>query len=239
MQIQTTFIRVSNTPSQDLWNRVDAFFDGRLVRGSVHLDAALDAAQAASMAAGLPDIAVSPATGKLLSLLAAAMGATRVLEIGTLGGYSTIWFAHAVPPGGSVITLELDPHHAEVARANIARAGYASTVDVRVGRALDALDHLIAEAAAPFDFVFIDADKPNNPEYLNRALRLTRPGSLIVVDNVVRGGEVADLSSTDPSVRGVQRMADFLAAEPRVQATALQTVGRKGYDGFALLRVVG
>jgi predicted O-methyltransferase YrrM len=221
-----------------MWERVDAYFAERLVRREPALDAALDAATKASREANLPDIAVSPAAGKLLWLLASTLGARRILEIGTLGGYSTIWLAHAAGPSGRVTTLEFDPRHADVARANLARAGFASTVEVLVGRALESLDRLLAAGGAPFDFVFVDADKPSNPEYLERALRLTRPGALIVVDNVVRGGEVANPASEDPSVRGVRRMADLVAANPRVQATALQTVGVKGYDGLAILRVM-
>lgn len=215
--------------TQEQWDAVDGYFAGLLVGR----DAALDAALAASDAAGLPQIAVAPTQGKLLHLIARTRGARRILEIGTLGGYSTIWLARALPPDGELITLEYDPKHAEVARANIARAGLADRVDVRVGAALDTLPGL----DGPFDVVFIDADKPSNPEYFRHALRLSRPGSVIVVDNVVRGGQVANPDSTDPSVLGTRELAGLLATEPRVEATMVQTVGSKGYDGFALALV--
>jgi predicted O-methyltransferase YrrM len=219
--------------TQEQWTAVDRYITEVLVPG----DAALEAALEASAAAGLPPINVTPNQGKLLMLLALIQGARSILEIGTLGGYSTIWLARALPAGGRLITLEADPKHAEVARANIARAGLADVVELRQGRALDTLPQLAAERRGPFDLIFIDADKPSNPDYVVWALALSRRGSLIVIDNVVREGAVADAGSDDPSVRGVRRMNELLAAEPRVSATAIQTVGSKGYDGFALALV--
>ena len=219
--------------TQEQWTAVDRYITEVLVPG----DAALEAALEASAAAGLPPINVTPNQGKLLMLLALIQGARSILEIGTLGGYSTIWLARALPAGGRLITLETDPKHAEVARANIARAGLADVVELRQGRALDTLPQLAAERRGPFDLIFIDADKPSNPDYVVWALALSRRGSLIVIDNVVREGAVADAGSDDPSVRGVRRMNELLAAEPRVSATAIQTVGSKGYDGFALALV--
>ncbi|MFF4661713.1 O-methyltransferase [Streptomyces sp. NPDC001282] len=217
------------------WTEVDDYFNGLLLGP----DEALDAAVAASDEAGLPAIQVAASQGKLLHLLARLRGARTVLEIGTLGGYSTIWLARALPEGGRVVTLEADPAYAEVARANIARAGLAHVVDVRVGPALDTLPELAAEGQGPFDVVFIDADKPSNPDYLAWSLRLTRPGSLIIADNVVRDGEVTDGGSDDPKVRGVRRFTELVAAEPTLSATALQTVGVKGYDGLMLALVTG
>ena len=184
-------------------------------------------------------ISVSPNQGNLLMLLAMAQGARRILEIGTLDGYCTIWLARALPADGRMVTLEVNPRHADVARANIARAGLSGIVDLRLGRALDVLPGLAGERRGPFDFIFIDADKASIPEYFAWALKLSRRGSLIVVDNVVRNGAVADAASADPSVQGVRRFNEILAAEPRVSATAIQTVGSKGYDGFALALVVG
>jgi predicted O-methyltransferase YrrM len=219
----------------DTWTKVDEFLNGKLVGRDPGLEAALRAAAAA----GLPAIQVTPTQGKLLQLLARAIGARRILEIGTLGGYSAIWLARALPAGGRLITLEVDPRHAEVARANIARAGLADLAEVRLGPALEILPRLAGEGAAPFDLIFIDADKPNNPEYFRRAVRLARRGSLIVVDNVVRGGAVADAGSEDASVIGSRRLIEAVAAEPLVSATALQTVGAKGHDGFALILVTG
>ena len=196
-------------------------------------DAALDAAVEACDAAGLPDIAVAPNQGKLLWLLARMQGAKRILEIGTLGGYSTIWLARALPPGGTLVTLEYDPKHADVARENVARAGFADVVEVRTGRALDLLPGL----SGPFDFFFIDADKISNADYFRWALKLSRPGSVIVVDNVVRDGEVIDANSADHGVAGTRNLMQYLATERRVSATAIQTVGVKGYDGFLIALV--
>jgi predicted O-methyltransferase YrrM len=215
------------------WTTVDRYIEGKLVPS----DPALDAALEVSRAAGLPSIQVAPNQGKLLGLWARALGARDVLEIGTLGGYSTIWLARALPPDGKVITLELDSKHAEVARANFARAGVADRVELRLGRALDTLPQLAAEQRRAFDFVFIDADKAGIPDYFGWALELTRPGSVIVVDNVVRKGALADPETTDANVRGVQRFHELLAAEQRVSATTVQTVGSKGYDGFTFILV--
>jgi predicted O-methyltransferase YrrM len=212
--------------SEATWRAVDDYYGGLLLDA----DPALDAALEANAAAGLPAIDVSPAQGKMLHLLARAVGARRILEIGTLGGYSTIWLARAVQPEGSVVTCELDPHHARVATGNLARAGLADTVDVRVGPALDTL----AGLTGPFDLAFVDADKPSNAEYFAHALRLSRPGGVIVVDNVVRNGRVLDPSDEAADVAGTRRFAEVLAAEERVDATVIQTVGGKGYDGFAL-----
>ena len=219
--------------TEERWKAVDAYFNGRLIEP----DGALDAALQASADAHLPAINVSPNQGKLLQLLAASCGARSILEVGTLGGYSTIWLARALPPNGRLITLEIDPRHAEVARGNIERSGLASIVELRVGRAGDTLAKMAAERRDPFDFVFIDADKTSNADYFAWALKLTRPGSLIVVDNVVRNGAVADPDNRDPGVEGVRRLVDLIAAEPRVSATALQTVGAKGYDGLLVARV--
>ena len=220
--------------AQDRWTAVDRYVGELLVPSDPALDAALDA----SAAAGLPAHQVSPAQGKLLWLLARQLGARRVLEIGTLGGYSAIWLARALPPGGRLVTLEASPAHADVARANLARAGLADVVDLRVGRALETLPLLAAEGGPPFDLVFIDADKASNPQYFAWALALSRPGGLIVVDNVVRGGAVVDATSADPSVQGVRRMNELVAAEPRVSATVIQTVGSKGWDGFLIALVM-
>lgn len=211
---------------QQRWNAVDQYIAERLVEP----DAALAAAVAASEDAGLPPIAVAPNQGKLLHLLALVRGARRILEIGTLGGYSAIWLARALPPGGHLDTLESDPDHAAVARANLERAGLAGVVEVHVGPALDTLPRL----TGPYDLVFVDADKPSNAAYLAQAVRLSRPGTLIVVDNVVRGGAVADPATTDPSAVGTRALFDALAADPRLTATAMQTVGTKGWDGFVL-----
>ncbi len=208
------------------WQSVDHYFAGQLLRP----DPVLDAAQEANERAGLPPIDVSPAQGKLLHLLARTAGARRILEVGTLGGYSTIWLARALPSDGQLVTCEINPAHAEVARANLARAGLDGLVDVRVGAALDTLSTL----EGPFDLAFIDADKQSNAEYFRHALRLSRTGTIIVVDNVVRGGRVADADSPDPAVRGTRALTEAVAKEPRVEATAIQTVGTKGYDGFLL-----
>jgi predicted O-methyltransferase YrrM len=218
---------------QELWTAVDRYITDSIVPS----EPALDAALVASTAAGLPAIQVSANQGKFLALLATIQGARRILELGTLGGYSTIWLARALPPGGRLITLEAEPRHAEVARANVARAGLSEVVEVRLGRALDSLPRLAEEGAGPFDFVFIDADKANIPAYFDWALKLTRPGSVIVVDNVVRRGNVIDASSTDPNVQGVRRFNEQLEKISRVSATTLQTVGSKGYDGFTLALV--
>ncbi|MET9547780.1 O-methyltransferase [Streptomyces sp. NPDC006627] len=226
--------------SQQQWNSVDDYFTGLLAPP----DDALAAALRDSDAAGLPRINVAPNQGKLLHLLALTQGSRRILEIGTLGGYSTIWLARALPADGHLITLEYKPEHAEVARGNLARAGLDKLTEIRVGPALESLAALGAEHAedtantAPFDFVFIDADKVNNPQYVEWSLKLTRPGSLIVLDNVVRGGAVADPDDTDPSVRGTRAALDLMARHPKLSATAVQTVGIKGYDGFALARVL-
>jgi predicted O-methyltransferase YrrM len=198
----------------------------------------LDAVLAASSAAGLPEINVAPNQGKLLQLLAQSHGARSILEIGTLGGYSTIWLARALPADGKLVTLEFEPKHAEVARANFARAGLGGKIELRLGKASDHLAQLVAEGRGPFDFIFIDADKESYPDYLAWALKLSRRGTLIIADNVVRKGEVADASSEDPRVQGARRFNELLAAEPRVSATILQTVGSKGYDGFALALVI-
>jgi predicted O-methyltransferase YrrM len=214
---------------------VDRYLSGLFVSS----DPALDAALSACAAAGLPEIQVSPTQGKLLHLIARMLAPRAILEIGTLGGYSAIWLARALVPGGRLISLEIDPKHAEVARANVARAGLADRVDIRIGRALDTLPRIQAEGRGPFDLVFIDADKTSNPEYFAWALKLTRPGALIVVDNVVRSGSVVDAASGDESVVGTRRVLDMMAAEPRVSATALQTVGVKGWDGFAFALVTG
>ncbi|MBR7895848.1 O-methyltransferase [Burkholderia multivorans] len=215
---------------QDQWNRVDAYFSATLVPS----DDVLDAALAASEAAGLPAINVAPNQGKLLQLLATIRGARRILEVGTLGGYSTIWLARALPPGGRLVTLELNPAHAAVATQNIARAGFADVVSVVVGSAKDSLARLIADGEAPFDFIFIDADKDNNRAYLDAALRLSRPGTVIVVDNVVRRGRVADPDNRDPDVVGVREGFARIVAEPKLTTTAVQTVGQKGWDGFSI-----
>lgn len=220
--------------NEETWAAVDRY----LVEALVHEDAALHRALQASDAAGLPPISVSAAHGKLLHLLARGMNARSILEIGTLGGYSTIWLARALSAGGRLVTLEADPKHADVARANVARARLGDVVEIRVGLALDTLPKLAAEGLGPFDLVFIDADKPNNPEYLRWALRLARRGTMIVVDNVIRKGAVADAASTDASVQGVRRMNEMIAADPRLAATAVQTVGSKGYDGFAIALVL-
>ncbi|MGO9391130.1 O-methyltransferase [Rhodoblastus sp.] len=220
---------------QPSWNEVDGYIVERLVRH----DDALAAALEANKAAGLPAIDVSPAQGKLLHLLARMVGARRVLEIGTLGGYSTIWFARAVPPDGVVVTLEALPAHADVARKNIERAGFAAKVDIRVGPALETLPLLAGDGGGAFDMIFIDADKRSNPEYLRWALKLARVGSVIIVDNVVRDGAVLDANSGDDDIQGIRRFFDDLAAEARLGATAIQTVGSKGWDGFAIALVEG
>jgi predicted O-methyltransferase YrrM len=212
------------------WTAIDDYITDCFVPG----DPALDAALAASEAAGLPAINVAPNQGKLLMLLARAIGARRILEIGTLGGYSTIWLARGLPPGGRLITLEANPAYAEIARANVARAGFGAMVEVRVGKAIDTLPGLAAEA--PFDLIFIDADKERTPSYFQWAVRLSRRGSLIIVDNVVREGAVLDADG-DANVQGMRRFFELAATDPRVSGTALQTVGAKGHDGLAILLV--
>ena len=215
---------------QDRWSAFDDYIVGKLMSDDPFFQEVL----AANAAAGLPAIDVSPAHGKLLHLFARMTRARRVLEIGTLGGFSTIWLARALPVDGVVVTLEALPEHAEVARANFARAGVTEKVDLRLGYALDSLAQLVAEGAAPFDLIFIDADKPNNPHYLAWSLKLARPGTVIVGDNVVRGGEVLDAATLDPNVQGVRGFFDAMAGEPRLSATAIQTVGVKGWDGFSV-----
>ncbi len=217
-----------------LWKEVDGYITDQLIPA----DPVLEEAQAANAAAGLPTIDVAPNQGKLLHLLARVAGAKRILEIGTLGGYSTTWLARALPEGGRLITLEFDAKHADVARKNIARAGLDGVVTLRLGAALDTLPLLVEEGEGPFDLIFIDADKKNIPNYLKWSLKLSRKGTLILVDNVIRDGEVIDASSQDPNVQGARQLFDMLKSEPRLQATALQTVGSKGYDGFAMAVVV-
>jgi predicted O-methyltransferase YrrM len=216
-----------------IWSQVDEYISDKLLAG----DKALDAALKDSDAAGLPAIAVTAAQGKFLQMLAEMMGARSVLEIGTLGGYSTMWFARALPPDGHIITLEVDPVHANVARKNFARAGLQRMIELRLGAALDTLPLLVAEQREPFDLIFIDADKANIPAYFDWAMKLSRQGSVIIVDNVVRDGGVVDAKSKDPSIQGVRRFIDQLGRDKRVTATAIQTVGSKGYDGFAIVRV--
>jgi predicted O-methyltransferase YrrM len=224
--------------TQELWSAMDRYIGDQLLPE----DPVLEAAIAASDAAGLPPIAITPPQGKLLELLVRIHGARRILELGTLGGYSTIWLARGLPAGGSIVTLELDPHHAEVASANLARAGLTETVQLRVGPALQTLPELLAEDAGPFDLIFIDADKGNYPGYLEWSLKLSRPGSVIIGDNVVRSGVILDPDGYDPrlgegGVRAVRRFYELLAAEPGVSATVIQTVGDKGHDGFAVALV--
>ncbi len=219
---------------EETWVAVESYLDGLLIPA----DAALNAALADSAKAGLPEIAVSASQGKLLHLLAKMQGARKILEIGTLGGYSTIWLGRALPARGRVVTLEAEKKHAEVARRNIARAGLSGKVEVRLGPALTTLSQMAGERRAAFDFVFIDADKENTTEYFEWALRLSRSGSVIVVDNVIRDGEVADAASSDPRVQGIRRFNEALAREKRVSATTIQTVGSKGYDGFTLAVVL-
>jgi predicted O-methyltransferase YrrM len=218
----------------ELWKAVDQYIADRLIPS----DPVLDETVAANAAAELPAIDVAPNQGKLLHLLARVMGARKILEIGTLGGYSTTWLARALPEGGRMITLEANPKHAEVARANIARAGLSDIVTLRLGAALDTLPQLEKEGESPFDLIFIDADKPNIPNYVKWALKLSRKGTLIIVDNVIRQGEVIEASSDDPNVQGARRLFEMLASEPRLEATALQTVGSKGHDGFAMALVI-
>jgi predicted O-methyltransferase YrrM len=226
---------------QTLWSDVDDFLSSLFVGE----DAALSGALQRSAAAGLPAINVSPPQGKLLYLLARMVGARRILEIGTLGGYSTIWLARALPADGKVITMEYEPKHAEVARENFEAAGLSDKIELRLGRAIETLPQLEHEAAGPFDLVFIDADKPSTPDYFEWSLKLTRPGGVIVVDNVIRRGAIVDAAAARDgsdgereNIQGVRRFLELAAAEPRVSVTAIQTVGGKGYDGFALALVV-
>lgn len=221
--------------TQETWTAVDHYISESLIPK----DPVLESVLRASDEAGLPSINVTPNQGRLLHLLARTRNARRILEVGTLGGYSTIWLARALPADGRLITLELDPKHAAVARANFARAGLSDRIDLRVGPAAAALDQLVAEKCAPFDLVFIDADKASTAGYFAQALRLSRPGTVILVDNVVRGGAVVDAASSDVNVQGIRSFNQAVAAEPRVTATAIQTVGSKGYDGFAYVLVNG
>lgn len=219
--------------SEETWAKVDQYLNQTLIRA----DSVLDAAMAANAAGGLPSIDVTATQAQFLHLLACMVNARRILEIGTLGGYSTIWLARALPQDGKLITLEYEPKHAQVALKNIANAGLNPIVELRQGRAADSLAQLHAEKAAPFDLIFIDADKPNNAVYLDWALKLSHPGTLIVVDNVIRDGAIADATSTDPAIIGTRTMFEQMGANPRLKATALQTVGGKGYDGFAFALV--
>jgi len=219
--------------SEAQWAAVDRYLTELFVPSDRELTSAIEASAAAS----LPSISVTPTQGKLLHLLARATGVRKILELGTLGGYSTIWLARALPAEGRLITLESEPKHADVARANIARAGLSDVVELRLGPALDTLPRLVAERCGPFDLIFIDADKPNYPNYLPWALKLSRKGTLIIADNIVRKGAVVDAASDDPLVQGVRRFNELLASEPFVSATAIQTVGSKGYDGFDLALV--
>ena len=231
------FLDGDYTMDRATWEAVDQYFDSVLSLS----DPIFESALAASRAAGLPEIQVAPNQGRLLQMLARMLGARRILEIGTLGGYSAIWLGRALPQGDAgvkMISLEYHPKHATVARANLERAGLTKVVEVRVGPALESLAAIAKEDTGPFDLVFIDADKENNPNYFDWSMKLTRPGSLIVVDNVVRRGAVADAASNDPEIRGTRALFNRVAAEPRVSATAIQTVGVKGYDGLALIRVV-
>ena len=228
----------AGSAAQQRWTAVDHYITDLLVPAEERLDAAL----ATSAAAGLPPISVTSNQGKLLELLARIQGARTILELGTLGGYSTIWLARALPAGGRLVTLEAQPRYAEVAAANIAHAGFAEAVEIRVGAALQTLPQLVAEGAGPFDLIFIDADKANNPGYFEWSLKLSRPGTLIITDNVIRDGAILDPNAYDPElgdkgIQGVRRFFELVATEPRVSATAIQTVGGKGYDGFALVLV--
>ncbi|HEY7897230.1 MAG TPA: O-methyltransferase [Gemmatimonadaceae bacterium] len=215
---------------QNTWTEVDDYLAGLLAPS----DPVLDSAQATTAAAGMPAISVSPMQGKMLQVLATGLRARSILEIGTLGGYSTIWLARGMASGGRLITLEKERKHAEVARANIARAGFANVVELRIGSALESLPKLETEGRGPFDLIFIDADKPNIPSYFEWALKLSHSGTVIIVDNVIREGDVSDAESDDPSTRGVRRFFDMLSVTSRVTATAIQTVGLKGYDGFSM-----
>jgi predicted O-methyltransferase YrrM len=219
--------------TKDQWTEIDRYTSDLLIPADPIQAATLEA----NAAAGLPSIDVTPNQGKLLELLARMQGASTILELGTLGGYSTIWLARALPEGGRVVTLESEPRHAEVASSNIARAGFSDVVDLRVGPALETLPRLLDEGLGPFDLIFIDADKKTYPDYFGWALRLSRPGTVIIADNVVRRSGVADPATTDPNNLGARRLHELVAAEPRVSATTIQTVGAKGYDGFMLMLV--
>ncbi|MFF0826191.1 O-methyltransferase [Brevibacillus sp. NPDC003359] len=219
--------------NREQWTAVDHYFTDKLLE----TDSVLDTVLQENAAAGLPAIDVAPNQGKLLHLLARIQGARSILEIGTLGGYSTIWLARALPADGRLITLEYDPKHAEVAQSNITRAGLDHIVEVRIGLALDSLIQLHKENQGPFDFIFIDADKKGNPDYFQWALKLSRKGTVIITDNVVRSGQVVDETSTDPNIVGVRQFTDLVAEEKRVSGTVVQTVGSKGYDGFAIMLV--
>jgi predicted O-methyltransferase YrrM len=221
--------------NEKLWTAVDDYITGMLLPADTVLEAALEA----SRAAGLPPIAVTPAQGKLLHILARLQGARRILEIGTLGGYSTIWLGRALPADGKLLTVEVNPEYAKIARENISRAGLDAVVDLRLGPALETLPQIVAEGAGPFDLIFIDADKHNIPKYFEISCGLSRHGSLIIVDNVVRDGRVLDAKSHDPDIQGIRRFNQLLSRKQGVCATALQTVGAKGYDGFAILLVTG
>jgi predicted O-methyltransferase YrrM len=221
--------------NEKLWTAVDDYITGMLLPADTVLEAALEA----SRAAGLPPIAVTPAQGKLLHILARLQGARRILEIGTLGGYSTIWLGRALPADGKLLTVEVNPEYAKIARENISRAGLDAVVDLRLGPALETLPQIAAEGAGPFDLIFIDADKHNIPKYFEISCGLSRLGSLIIVDNVVRDGRVLDAKSHDPDIQGIRRFNQLLSRKQGVCATALQTVGAKGYDGFAILLVTG
>jgi len=224
---------VTDITQQDKWTAVDRYFTDQLHAGDEILEAALKACEAA----GLPQIQVTANEGKLLQILAQIVRASSILEIGTLGGYSTIWLARGLRPGGRVVTLEVDPKHAAVAKANFARAGLSRAIDLRVGNALETLPLLARESGGKFDLIFIDADKSNNAAYFDWSLQMSHPGTLIVVDNVVRDGKVIDADSEDPSIQGVRRFVAMLGAQKGVSGTAIQTVGMKGYDGFAIVLV--
>jgi predicted O-methyltransferase YrrM len=220
--------------TQEIWTAVDQYINQTLVTANPVLEAALQDSEKA----GLPSIQVSPSQGKMLHILAKSINARNILEIGTLGGYSTIWMARALPAGGHLLTLEADAKHAEVAHANVARAGLAEIVELRLGPALNTLPHVATEGRGPFDLIFIDANKSTMAEYFDWSLKLSRPGTMIIADNVIRSGAVIDAGSEDADVQGVRRFNDRVAAEPRVSATEVQTVGSKGYDGFALVLVL-
>jgi predicted O-methyltransferase YrrM len=220
--------------SQELWTRIDNYFNDHLAPPDPILDAALSSAADAD----LPPIDVAPNQGALLHILALAQGTKIILEIGTLAGYSTICLARALPPDGQLITLEYEPKHAQVAAANIANAGLTDRVDIRVGKAIDTLPKLAQENPDPFDLIFIDADKASNPDYFNWAMKLSKIGTLIIIDNVVREGEVLNPDSEDPDIQGIRKLIKQLKAEPRITTTVIQTVGTKGHDGLALARVI-